>query len=432
MRRVCVLVCVLLFSLGISLGVSPALALDFDHLLPPPGAVERFPWLGPAVSHPFPYGGGRVQVFRFGALFWNGTEVMLLNTLDEVARLGGDAALVRLGVPPHRPVRDQAEALALLDQVPAIRARVWTTPNWQERYGLPIAVDTSRPDFAVVRFQRAVLQEWKVATPWAQPGEVTRVPLEQLLPGTPLVPPTAWPQAAEPGWLRRLNAYRVAAGLLPVTEDPEASGRAAAHSRYMVLARHFAHEENRNSPYFSEAGDWAGQRGNILWSTTPLSGEAAIDVWWGSPPHADAMLTPPVRRMGYGTFTAPGTQQFAATLEIYTPANAGMTPEFLAQLPVAVPFRSPFTYLCPTRCAESRNTVTLWVRIWRRSDQPVERVRIVHEGVEQPVFLLDLQDGSDTMFTAVASCMDRPGPGRTHADLVVGGRTFSLDWTIRR
>lgn len=417
------------------LSLQTALALEFDWPLPPQEAVARYPWLGPAVSRPFPYGGGRVQIFRYGALFWTGAEVSLLNTFDEVARLGGDELLAQRGVPRHRPVRDWTEALALLERVPAIRERVLRTPDWLERYGLPIAVDTSRPDFAVVRFQRAVLQEWKVAVPWAQPGEVTQVPLEQLLPGTPLAPQTAWPPAGEPDWLRRLNEYRVAAGLLPVTEDPVASGRAAAHSRYIIMTQQLTHEEDRRSPFFSEGGDWAGRRGNILWTAGPnLAGAEAVDVWWHSPPHAMAMLFPILGRVGYGTFAAdpaPGPYRFAATLEVYTESNWVSREASQGTLPVLLPFRGRTLYQCPTRCAESGHLAALWVEVWHRPDQTVEGARIWREGQEIPVFLWP-GGWPETPLVTVASCLTTPQMGRYHAAVVVGGRTFTLDWTVIR
>jgi uncharacterized protein YkwD len=397
--------------------------------------VARYPWLGPAVSRPFPYGGGRVQIFRYGALFWTDAAVSLLNTFDEVARLGGDDVLARRGVPRHRPVRDVTEALALLEAVPAIRERVLRVPDWPERYGLPIAVDTGRPDFDVVRFQRAVLQRWKIATPWAQAGEVTQVPLEQLLPETGLVPPAAWPPAGEPDWLRRLNEYRVAAGLLPVTEDPAASARAAAHSRYIVMTQQLTHEEDRNSPFFSEGGDRAGRHGNIFGTTAAqASGADVVDAWWNSPPHAMTMLLPPLGRVGYGTFAAnpaPGPYRVAATLEVYTETLRETGPAYQATLPVLLPYRGRTLLQCPTRCAESGHLAALWVQVWHRPDQTVERARVVREGQEMPVFLWPGGwEGAPLM--VVASCLAAPQTGRHHAEVVVGGRTFTLDWTVIR
>ncbi len=59
----------------------------------------------------------------------------------------------------------------MLDQRPALRQFYDGDPSAIDAYGLPLSVKDYGP-FVAVRLQRAVLQYWKDATPWAAAGQV--------------------------------------------------------------------------------------------------------------------------------------------------------------------------------------------------------------------------------------------------------------------
>jgi N-acetylmuramoyl-L-alanine amidase len=94
--------------------------------------------------------------------------------------------------------------LAALDGVPKIKERYQRSVDPLAQFGLPTSQVVSRDDALVVRFQRAVIEEWKVDRPWAQAGEVTLASGGEiakdagLLPG-PALTPQAWrPPATAP------------------------------------------------------------------------------------------------------------------------------------------------------------------------------------------------------------------------------------------
>ena len=61
--------------------------------------------------------------------------------------------------------------LRLLDKNSAIKTKWYTNNNWLNAYGLPVAYE-DRGDVRVLRAQRAVFQQWMIATAWSSPGEV--------------------------------------------------------------------------------------------------------------------------------------------------------------------------------------------------------------------------------------------------------------------
>lgn len=67
----------------------------------------------------------------------------------------------------------------LLDRYPALKKFYLSEANYMGRYGVPMGAESFEPmDVAV--FNRGALQLWKVAQPWANPGDVTRVLAGQL------------------------------------------------------------------------------------------------------------------------------------------------------------------------------------------------------------------------------------------------------------
>jgi hypothetical protein len=137
--------------------------------------------LGYPISHrwtepPFTY-----QAFQKAILQWNGQGMFYANTYDRLSELGKDRWLdaFRLTTPPQAFPEDAGQPfevvtqnhLRLLEENPAIQAKWYENTNWLNAYGLPVAYQ-DRGDVRVLRAQRAVFQQWMVATAWAARGEV--------------------------------------------------------------------------------------------------------------------------------------------------------------------------------------------------------------------------------------------------------------------
>ena len=92
-------------------------------------------------------------------------------------------------------------------------------------------------------------------------------------------------------WLERLNAYRGAAGLPPVAEDPSSSADLAKHMNYMLLnPDDIWHGESPGRPGYTREGHQAAAESN-LWFTGPdINAATAIDVWMGSIHHRYGLL----------------------------------------------------------------------------------------------------------------------------------------------
>ena len=96
-----------------------------------------------------------------------------------------------------------ASHMALLDQNPAIRAAYQTDPGALDHYGLPMGY-ADLGNVAVLRCQRAVFQQWKVATQFATTNQVLvanggdNAKDAGLVPSTAAVPLPAPPPALSP------------------------------------------------------------------------------------------------------------------------------------------------------------------------------------------------------------------------------------------
>jgi hypothetical protein len=109
-------------------------------------------------------------------------------------------------------------------------------------------------------------------------------------------PPVALPG----GWLARLNAHRVAAGVPPVSEDPALSAAAAQHIAYMLAnPDEYVHNETPGAPGFTAAGQQAAQQSNLFRAGPGFTAEAAVDGWIDSIAHRFGMLRPELTRTGF-------------------------------------------------------------------------------------------------------------------------------------
>lgn len=146
------------------------------------GGVTR---LGYPASQRFMWKGFITQVMQKAVLQWRPKtqSVDFVNVFDELAASGRNAWLQDVqSVPPEVPANYDAglkwpqivsHRLALLKSHPALYKFYESQSDPLDLYGLPTSPVVDVGPMYVVRLQRAVLQEWKVAEPWAKPGEVT-------------------------------------------------------------------------------------------------------------------------------------------------------------------------------------------------------------------------------------------------------------------
>ncbi len=141
--------------------------------------------VGYPVSRRFELDGFVVQAFQKAVLQWRPDQktFAFLNTFDVLHERGRDEWLEIYRQTP-RPLdtapdagltweRVVARHEAMLDKAPApLKERFLADPQWLDHYGLPVAVQ-EWSNSVVVRAQRATLQYWKEAVPWAAKGSVS-------------------------------------------------------------------------------------------------------------------------------------------------------------------------------------------------------------------------------------------------------------------
>ena len=143
------------------------------------------PVLGYPVSSPYLMDGFVVQAFQKAILQWRPEtgHVAFVNIFDLLHSAGKDSFLqqVRQTPPPLDTSSDTGKSWphivaahqALLDQNAAIKAAYFADADPLSHFGLPLTGPVDEGNVLVVRCQRAVLQQWKQAVPWAAAGQVT-------------------------------------------------------------------------------------------------------------------------------------------------------------------------------------------------------------------------------------------------------------------
>jgi hypothetical protein len=144
-----------------------------------------------------------------------------------------------------------------------------------------------------------------------------------------------------PPWLARLNYWRSTAGLAKVTDNAVWSSGDYLHAKWMVKNNLAAHDEPAGSPYYTAAGDLAGNSGNIaVSSTTATPDTSAIDWWMAAPFHAIAMMDPRLTSTGFGAYretksgwdagftldTSRGNPFSGGTYPVFWPGNGKTVP----------------------------------------------------------------------------------------------------------
>lgn len=141
--------------------------------------------LGYPVSRRFERDGFVTQAFQKAILQWRPDQnrVNLVNVFDELHAAGFDKRLLETRQTPNQLpsgwdgsltfAQVVARRQALLDARPALRRAYFAVGDPLTFYGLPTSEIIDMGNHFAIRLQRAVLQEWKEAVPWARAGEVT-------------------------------------------------------------------------------------------------------------------------------------------------------------------------------------------------------------------------------------------------------------------
>jgi hypothetical protein len=177
---------------------SASLYSEFQRL----GSVDA---LGYPSSQRFAFGGFTTQSTQKELLQWRPDtgRVDFVNIFDVFSDRGLDPVLAqtRLIPPTGSNAADSGMAwsaivarhLAILDASPPIRARFLADSDPINNFGLPQAIK-DYGNVVVVRCERAAFQLWRVATPFAKPGDVTQVNAGDLAKELGIIPaPAATP-----------------------------------------------------------------------------------------------------------------------------------------------------------------------------------------------------------------------------------------------
>ena len=113
--------------------------------------------------------------------------------------------------------------------------------------------------------------------------------------------------AREEDWLARVNVYRAAASLPPVTEDRVLSAGDRCHAAYIVKNEELRHGEDFWNRFYTSRGRAAAEQSNLFQSSDADDTDNwVIDAWMQSPFHAVGLLDPRLREVGYGSYREPG------------------------------------------------------------------------------------------------------------------------------
>ena len=147
--------------------------------------LGRVPLLGYPISQPFVLDGFVTQVFQKAVFQWRPevNQAFFVNVFDVLHDRGFDDYLLAFRSTPRQlpPSFDAGKTLAqvissrlaLLNANPAIRSTYFSVDDPLLRFGLPTSPVVDNGNHFAIRLQRAVLQQWKVAVPWARAGQVT-------------------------------------------------------------------------------------------------------------------------------------------------------------------------------------------------------------------------------------------------------------------
>ncbi|MCL4545703.1 MAG: G1 family endopeptidase [Chloroflexi bacterium] len=270
--------------------------------------------LGYPISQRFVSGAFVYQATQKALLQWDGAHVTIANVLDQLHTLGFDPVLqARFFTPP--PIDNSADTglpwplvvarhEQLLATAPLLQAAYVAVPNPILLYGLPMTPPTPEANGAVivVRLQRAVLQLWTTAQPWAAANQVTvanagdilkslgLLPASSLAPVAPPTPATVSSSAVSPGSSDNWAGYYV-------QTDPTAL---------------------QTGVFTDVRGSWTVP--TVDCSKTP---NGSVGVWVG----LDGVSSITVEQAGTSSDCEKGSAQYSAWMEVFPsdPRTAEMT-----------------------------------------------------------------------------------------------------------
>lgn len=151
----------------------------------------------------------------------------------------------------------------------------------------------------------------------------------------PTAPATAQTPRQGNDWLGAVNAFRREVGLAKVYAESGMSAGAAAHSRYMVKSGDFQHNEEPDSPWFTEIGNTSGTQSNVAGGTgIPPTAAQTIALWIAAPFHRIGLLRPQWLYTGYSLKSVPvDGRRWGATLNVL----GGLYGSSVANWPVVWP-----------------------------------------------------------------------------------------------
>jgi hypothetical protein len=268
------------------------------------GGVATF---GYPISTRFLISSNTDQALQKGILQWDGNGVSVVNVLDVLHNAGLDGVLQsRFFTPPPADTAPDAglawpQVVARHQQFlannPAIRAAYFSVADPIMLYGLPMSlpVPEGNGSVIVVRLQRAVLQQWTTAQPWAAAGQVTVANAGDIAKTTGLLPASALaPQAPPPP--------------SPAVPYPVSATTSDNWSGYVA-----ATDPTNGQPgaVSDVKASWTVPSVNC--ASTP---NAAVGVWVG----IDGVFSPTVEQTGTASNCLAGQASYYAWLEIYPSA----------------------------------------------------------------------------------------------------------------
>ena len=163
---------------------------------------------------------------------------------------------------------------------------------------------------------------------------VIRGPSSQTAPPTPSAPPT------DPNdYAGFVNYYRTAAGVPPVTFDATLNNNCWLHSRYMAEENIIAHDEKRDSKWFSAGGLSCAQNGYVWLGGDYVQpywkARDAVQGWAASVGHRMWLLYPTTPVFGFG-FYAAANNRAGSSLDVLTQFNSAKDAGY-ANWPVRFP-----------------------------------------------------------------------------------------------
>jgi hypothetical protein len=169
--------------------------------------------IGYPISRRYEKNGFVMQAFQKGIMQWHPEDstVMLVNVFDELHQAGFDKLLRRKYQTPAQlpPVWEgdlsfddlMKKRLKLFEARPALADSYFAVSEPLVFYGLPTSDVQDMGNHYAIRLQRAVLQEWKEAVPWAKMGEVTIANGGEIAKQLGILPSEALEPQANPAYI---------------------------------------------------------------------------------------------------------------------------------------------------------------------------------------------------------------------------------------